>query len=148
MSIGHSLQVAFLRAHQSVYVGSGGRVGHRLIGVPTLILRTTGRRSGIQRASVLVYGRDGADLVVVASNDGRDEPPGWLHNVRADPEVTVQVGRRTAAGTARVIEADDPEHPRLWALLNGINHDRYDGYQRRTSRPIALVAVTPRVPLA
>ena len=148
MSIGHCLQLAFLRAHVSLYARTGGRVGHRLMGVPTLLLHTTGRRSGLRRTAVLAYGRDGSDFVVVASNDGRDEPPAWLLNVRADPAVTVQVARRSAAGRARVVEPGDPDYPRLWTLVNRVNHGRHDGYQRQTTRPIALVAVTPSEPLA
>lgn len=147
MSLGHSLQLAFLRAHASLYARTGGRLGHRLAGVPALLLHTTGRRSGLRRTAVLAYGLDGSDLVVVASNDGRDEPPAWLLNVHADPAVAVQVARRSAAGRARVVEPGDPDYPRLWTLVNQVNHGRYDGYQRRTTRPIALVAVTPSAPL-
>jgi deazaflavin-dependent oxidoreductase (nitroreductase family) len=146
MSVGHSLQVAFLRAHASLYERTGGWLGHRLIGVPSLMLRTTGRRTGLRRTAVLTYGRDGADFVVVASNDGQDRPPAWFVNLAADPTVEVQVARRRSPATARVIEASDPSYPRLWALMNRVNHGRYDGYQRRTTRPIALVVLTPAGP--
>ena len=142
------MQLAFLRAHQSLYVRTDGRVGHRLMGVPTLLLHTRGRRSGLRRTAVLAYGRDGSDLVVVASNDGRDDPPAWLLNLRADAAVTVQVARRGAAGHARIVEPGDPDYPRLWTLVNRVNHGRYDGYQKQTTRPIALVVVRPSAPLA
>jgi deazaflavin-dependent oxidoreductase (nitroreductase family) len=134
---------AFLRLHQSVYERTDGRLGHRLIGVPSLILRSTGRRSGATRAAVLAYGRDGDSYVVVASNGGGDQPPAWLHNVRANPAIGIQVGRRREPGHARIVEATDPDHPRLWRLMNDVNHGRYDGYQRLTTRPIALVVLTP-----
>ena len=137
-----SLQRTFLRLHQGVYERTDGRVGHRLIGVPSLILRTTGARSGLARAAVLSYGRDAGDYVVVASNGGQDQPPAWLHNVRANPEVGIQVGRRRAPGRARIVEAGDPDYPRLWRVVNQVNHGRYDGYQRLTTRPIALVVLT------
>ena len=143
MSVGHSLQVAFLRAHASLYERTGGWLGHRLIGVPSLMLRTTGRRTGLRRTAVLTYARDGADFVVVASNDGQDRPPGWFMNLTADPAVEVQVARRRSPATARVVEASHPSYPRLWALMNRVNHGRYDAYQRRTTRPIALVVLTP-----
>jgi F420H(2)-dependent quinone reductase len=136
-----SLQTAFLRLHQAIYERTDGRIGHRLIGVPSLILRTTGRRSGLTRTAVLTYGSDAGRYVVVASNGGQDQPPAWLHNVRADPEVEIQVGRRRAAGSARIVEAGDPDYPRLWRLVNEVNHGRYDGYQRLTERPIALVVL-------
>ncbi len=143
MTIGHSLQAAFLRAHQAVYRRTDGRVGHRLAGPPSLLLHTTGRRSGLRRKAVLVYARDASDFVVVASNDGQDSHPAWLLNIVADPAVTVQVARRSARGRARVIVPGDPDYARLWALVNKVNHHRYEGYQRRTTRPIPLVAVTP-----
>ena len=148
MGIGHSLQTAFLGAHQAIYRRTGGRVGHRLAGAPSLLLHTTGRRSGLPRTAVLVYGRDASDFVVVASNDGQDKPPAWLLNILANPAIAVQVARRRAAGRARVIERGDPDYARLWALVNKVNHGRYEGYQRRTTRPIPLVAVTPSEPLA
>ncbi len=135
------LQSSFLRLHQAVYERTDGRLGHRLIGVPSLILRTTGARSGVTRTAVLSYGRDTGDYVVVASNGGQDQPPAWLHNVRANPEVGIQVGRRRATGRARIVDADDPEYLGLWRLVNQVNHGRYDGYQRLTTRPIALVVI-------
>lgn len=135
------LQSTFLRLHQAVYERTDGRLGHRLIGVPSLILRTTGARSGVTRTAVLTYGRDAGDYVVVASNGGQDQPPAWLHNVCANPEVGIQVVRRRATGRARIVEAGDPEYLRLWRLVNQVNHGRYDGYQRLTTRPIALVVI-------
>ena len=148
MSIGHSLQTAFLGVHQAIYRRTGGRVGHRLAGAPSLLLHTTCRRSGLPRTAVLVYARDVSDFVVVASNDGQDHPPAWLLNILANPAVAVQVARHRAGGQARVIEPGDPDYARLWALVNKVNHGRYEGYQRRTTRPISLVAVTPSEPLA
>jgi deazaflavin-dependent oxidoreductase (nitroreductase family) len=138
-----SFASAFLRLHQAVYERTDGRLGHRLIGVPSLILRSTGRRSGQTRAAVLTYASDPGGYVVVASNGGQDAPPAWLHNVRADHKVAIQVGRRRSSGTARIIEAGDPDYPRLWRLVNEVNHGRYDSYQQRTARPIALVMLTP-----
>ncbi len=133
----------FLRFHQFLYERTDGRVGHRLIGVPSLILRTTGRRSGKTRVAVLTYGSDAGSHVVVASNGGQDQPPAWLHNVEAKPAVAVQIGRRRAAATARIVNAGDAEYPRLWRLVNQVNHGRYDAYQRNTMRHIALVVLTP-----
>ena len=133
----------FLRLHQRLYERTDGRVGHRMIGVPTLLLRTTGRRSGALRTNALVYARDGDDYVLVASNGGAERHPAWLHNLRANPDVEVQVGRERRRGTARVVERGEPGYDRLWRLVNDNNRDRYDGYQRKTSRPIPLVVVTP-----
>jgi deazaflavin-dependent oxidoreductase (nitroreductase family) len=96
----------------------------------------------------LVYARDGADYVLVASNNGSDRSPGWLFNVEASPEVQLQDGPVRLLGTARVMPSGDPGYPRLWRLVNETNHGRYDGYQARTSRKIPVVVITPGPPPA
>lgn len=138
-----SLTGQVLRVHDAIYKASGGRIGHKAIGVPCLLLHTTGRRSGQPRASSLVYARDGNDYLLVASKGGADTDPAWLHNVRAQPQVEVQVGRERANGTARIVMPGDPDYQRLWKIVNENNSDRYNGYQRQTDRPIPVVVVTP-----
>lgn len=132
-----------LRVHEFLYTRTDGLVGHRMIGVPTLLLRTTGRRSGKTRTNSLVYARDGDDYLVVASKGGADEAPAWLHNLRANPDVEIQIGRKRRQGRARVVEASDPDHGRLWQIVNANNHDRYSGYQKLTQRPIPVIVLTP-----
>jgi len=132
-----------LRLHELIYKRTDGRIGHRMIGVPTLLLRTTGRRSGATRTNGLVYARDGDDYLVVASNGGADRHPAWLHNLRAHPDVEIQIGRERRKGTARAIEPSDPEYGRLWKIVNENNNDRYSAYQEQTSRPIPVIAITP-----
>src|SRR4051812_15272744 len=110
-----------LKAHERLYVASDGRLGHKMIGVPTLLLRTTGRRSGQTRTNALVYAREGDAFLVVASNGGADKPPAWLHNLKADPSVEVQVGRSRHSGTARVVEPSSPDYERLWKIVNENN---------------------------
>lgn len=134
-----------LRVHEQLYKQTGGWIGHRMIGVPTLLLSTVGRRSGATRTNALVYARDGEDYLLVASNGGADRPPAWLHNLRAEPQVEIQIARERRKGTARVIEASDSDYERLWGIVNANNHDRYTAYQQQTSRPIPVVAVTPGV---
>jgi deazaflavin-dependent oxidoreductase (nitroreductase family) len=132
-----------LKAHERIYKASDGRLGHKMIGVPTLLLRTTGRKSGQTRTNALVYAKDGNDLVVVASNGGADKPPAWLFNLEAKPEVEVQVGRDKQAATARALRPDDPDYERLWKIVNDNNKDRYNGYKKMTDRPIPVVVLTP-----
>ena len=132
-----------LTVHQRIYDRTGGVLGHRLIGVPSLLLRSTGRRSGQARTSALVYARDGSDYLVVASNGGSDSAPGWLFNVEAKPEVELQVGRQRLAAAARIVGADDPGYPRLWDAVNANNHGRYYRYQTKTTRKIPVVVLTP-----
>jgi deazaflavin-dependent oxidoreductase (nitroreductase family) len=132
-----------LRIHAFVYERTGGLIGHRVLGVPALMLRTKGRKSGLTRTNSLIYAPDGDRYLVVPSKGGADQPPGWLHNLRADPSVEVQIGRERQPGTASVIEHDDPDFARVWKLVNDNNAGRYDAYQKRTSRPIPVVALTP-----
>jgi deazaflavin-dependent oxidoreductase (nitroreductase family) len=132
-----------LNVHQWLYSRSGGRIGHRLIGVPALLLRSTGRKSGLVRTSALVYAKDGDSYLLVASNGGADRPPGWLFNIQAQPKVEIQVGTVTKPATAIVVKPGDPGYPRLWKAVNDNNHGRYGGYQAKTSRPIPVVVVTP-----
>ncbi len=132
-----------LTVHQRLYERSGGRVGHRLIGVPSALLRTTGRRTGQTRTSALVYARDGGNYLVVASNGGSGRPPGWLFNIEAKPDVELQVGRQQFRARARIVRPDDSDYPRLWDAVNKNNHGRYHRYQAKTSRQIPVVVITP-----
>ncbi len=132
-----------LRFHDWLYKTTDGRIGHRMIGVPTLLLRTTGRRSGKTRTNSLVYARDGADYLLVASNGGADKNPAWLHNLRADPQVEIQIGRQRQKASAKVLGPEDTDYGRLWKIVDEANHDRYSAYQEQTRRPIPIVVVTP-----
>jgi len=143
VSLSEALFGGALRVHAFLYERSDGRVGHRLLGVPTLLLRTTGRRSGKPRTNALVYAPDGGRYLVVPSNGGADSAPGWLHNLRAQPSVKIQQGRERRAARAEVIEHEHPDFARLWKAVNDNNAGRYDGYQRRTDRAIPVVALTP-----
>ena len=133
----------FLALHQGLYMATDGRIGHRMLVVPCLLLRSTGRRTGKERTNALVYAKDGNGYVVVGSNGGSDRAPGWFHNVRAKPEVEVQIARKRMPARARVVEKGDADYDRLWRLVNDKNRGRYDGYQKNTERPIPLVVLEP-----
>ena len=138
--------IPLLKLHDRIYKGTNGRVGHKLPGAPaTLILHTTGAKTGAQRSSSLAYVRDGDSYVVVASKGGAPQSPGWYHNLKAHPEVEINVGPRRFGAVARPVTSDEPDYPRLWKLVNDMknNRNRYIGYQKRTSRPIPVVVLTP-----
>jgi deazaflavin-dependent oxidoreductase (nitroreductase family) len=132
----------FLRFHDWLYKKTDGRVGHKMIGVRTLLMRSTGRRSGQTRTNALVYARDGGDYIVVASNGGADNDPAWLHNLRADPEVEIQVGRERRQASALILGPEDPDYGRFWKIADEGNRGRYAAYQEQTTRPIPVVAIT------
>ena len=137
-----SLLSLFLRGHQAIYERTDGLIGHRMIGVPTLLLRTTGAKSGLTRTNALVYARDGERYLIVASKGGAPEAPGWLHNLRKEPRAEVQIGRTRHPAAAQIINSDDPDYARVWRIVNDNNSGRFDRYQTQTSRPIPVVALT------
>lgn len=140
-----SLESRLLHLHQSIYEASGGVIGHRLIGVPTLLLTTTGRRSGSPRTAALVYAKDDdGSLIVTASNGGADRAPGWLYNVKADDAVQIRLKRKQFAANAEVVGPERADYERLWALVNHNAHGRYERYQTNTDRPIELVRLRRR----
>jgi deazaflavin-dependent oxidoreductase (nitroreductase family) len=143
VSFASTLFSTTLRVHGFVYERTDGRIGHRLLGVPALLLRTKGRRSGLTRTNSLIYASDGDRYLVVPSASGRDNPPAWLHNLRAEPNVEIQIGRERQPATATVIERGEPDFDRVWKAVNDNNSDRYDAYQTQTSRQIPVVALTP-----
>ena len=130
----------FGRLHRRVYA-LNGTLGRRLAWVPCLVLGTRGRRSGLPRDSVLAYADDGDRRLVVASNGGDDRPPAWLLNVQADPAVHVQAGSERYEAIARVVTPEDSDYTRVWQLVNHVNGNRYDAYQAKTTRPIAVVVL-------
>lgn len=135
-----------LMLHDKIYKGTDGRIGHTIPGgPPALILHTVGAKTGLARANSLTYARDGADYLVVASKGGEPTAPGWYHNLKANPQVEINVGPKRFKVTAKPVIPDDADYPRLWKLVNNMrgNKDRYTGYQKRTTRPIPVIVLTP-----
>ena len=140
-----NIGVPLLRAHDKLYQRTNGKVGHRFPGVPpSLLLHTTGRKTGQPRTNSLTYARDGDNYLVVASNGGAENYPGWYHNLRAHPEPEINVGTKRFGVTATRVLPDDGDYDRLWQIVNKNNANRYQSYQRRTSRPIPVFVLSPR----
>jgi F420H(2)-dependent quinone reductase len=115
---------AILKVHQAIYEATGGLIGHHMLGRPTLLLHTTGRKTGKTRTAALVYATDGDSYIVVGSKGGADVSPGWFFNAKANPEVEIQFGRRRSQAKAEPIVKGDPDYDRLWALTNKNNGNR------------------------
>lgn len=126
--------------HVRRYVETGGEVGHLWNGVPTLVLTTTGRTTGVPRSSAMIYGQDGDAYVVIASQGGAPTHPAWYLNLTAEPAVTVQVGPDRFPARART--ADGEERVRLWSLMTSV-WPSFDVYQSRTDRVIPVVVLEP-----
>ena len=131
-----------LGVHQWLYEQSDGRIGATLAGRPMLLLRTVGRRTRQPRTSALLYVRAGDGYVVIASKGGAPHHPGWFHNLTAQPDAEIQVGRERIPVHARV--ADGEERARLWARADAVNDGGYARYQSRTTRRIPVVVLEPR----
>jgi F420H(2)-dependent quinone reductase len=136
------LLTRLMKGHASIYRATNGLIGHRMPGLPpTLLLDHVGARSGKRRTSPLVFGRDGANVILVASKGGYPKHPAWFHNLEANPDAAIQIGSRRMNVRARVADAEERE--RLWPLMVGV-YPGYEGYRRRTEREIPLIVLEPR----
>ena len=127
--------------HTALYHLSGGRIGGRMVGMPVLLLTTTGRKSGRSRTTPLLFLPQRDTFVVVGSNGGSDYVPAWWLNLRTNPAAEVEVGRMRTRVTAR--EASPGERAELWPEFTS----RYSGYAKyaaRTGREIPVVILEPR----
>lgn len=131
---------AFSSFHRTVVRLSGGRLLTGFKGEPMILLTTTGRRSGQPRTWPLTGLRTGDGWAVAASNGGHDHHPAWYLNLEANPDATVQDGRRTVAVRARITEGAerDAQFQRFVDYL-----DNYAQYARATDRTIPVVLLEP-----
>jgi proline iminopeptidase len=135
--------------HANRYLSSGGTDGHMYkmtqpgrpeMTVPSLLLTTTGRKSGERFIFPLFYGQAGDSYIVVASKGGAPQHPGWYRNILADPEVEVQAG--TAKMKARARTATGEERAQLWEKALEF-WPPYADYQKKTEREIPVVVLDP-----
>jgi deazaflavin-dependent oxidoreductase (nitroreductase family) len=125
--------------HVRRYRETDGDLGHDWReGSSILLLTTTGRRSGEERTTPLIYGRSGDDYLVVASKGGSPEPPAWFRNLEAQPDVEVQVLGDRFRARARTATAE--EKPEMWREMTS-HWPAYDSYQRKTGRDIPVVVL-------
>ncbi|HET7122062.1 MAG TPA: nitroreductase family deazaflavin-dependent oxidoreductase [Solirubrobacterales bacterium] len=130
--------------HTFLYRRTGGRLGHTIPGVggKMLLLDHVGAKSGTRRTSPLLYVEDGDDLVIVASKGGFPKHPAWFHNLKANPDTTVQVGSERRPVHARVAKPEERDH--LWAKAVKAYHGYEDYAARSKGREIPLVVLEPR----
>ncbi len=128
----------FGKEHVDRYRATEGAEGHDWNGTTTLILTTSGRRSGEPRDSALIYRPHGDAYVVVASKGGAPDHPAWYKNLVAQPDVQVQVLGDRFGATART--ASGTEREQLWKLMTQA-WPAYDEYQQKTDRQIPVVVL-------
>jgi F420H(2)-dependent quinone reductase len=130
------------RLNTLAYKASGGRVGGSFLqGAPVALLTTTGRKTGQPRVSPLLFLRDGDRVVLVASQGGRANNPMWYLNLKANPEVSVQIKKEVLELTAR--DATEAERAQYWPQLVAM-YSSFDDYQSWTDRTIPVVVCDPR----
>jgi deazaflavin-dependent oxidoreductase (nitroreductase family) len=125
----------------ATFRANGGVVGGHFEGKHLLLLHTTGRRSGTRRVNPLVYTTDGSSFLVAGSSGGAEKEPGWVVNVEAVPEVTIEVGGRTLTANAAVLR-EGPERDRLYARLTEYWPD-FLQYETRTTRRFPVIRLDP-----
>jgi len=136
----------WIKKHLDRYIATNGEDGYlwdaSLGGgkgmVPTLLLTTTGRKSGRELTLPLIFGRSGDDYVVVASKGGAPEHPAWYLNLAANPKVKLQVKADKFAALAHT--ADAKERAALWPKMVEI-YGPYADYQKKTDRQIPIVVL-------
>lgn len=141
----HSLGATGLRwtgkLNVPVYRATGGRIGSKVGKAPVLLLTTTGRKSGAKRVAPLVYLADGERFVVIDTNAGNAKLPAWSHNLSADPEAEVEIGKRRTAVRARV--ATGEERANLWRRHNE-QYAGFDDYAEVLEREPSVWVLEPR----
>ena len=128
----------FGQAHVRAYRETGGEHGYNWRGATILLLTTTGRSSGEERTTPLIFRADGDRWVVVASKGGAPDHPDWYKNLLNDSGATVEV--RDERIQVRAHAAEGEERARLWSLMAEV-WPAYDEYQRRTDREIPVVVL-------
>ena len=128
------------RIHIFLYRKSRGKIWNKMIGMPVLLLTTTGRKSGQPRTTPLVFQRDDDDYLIVASKGGSDSHPAWYFNLETTPEVRVEVGGQAFA--ARVTITKDEERDQIYERFKSIS-DNFVRYEQMAQRTIPVVRLTP-----
>lgn len=136
---------AFWTGQRALYSLTRGRLGLRRATATRwgmMRLRTVGRRSGVERAAILGYFEDGADLVTMAMNGWADPEPAWWLNLQANPDAVVDLPDGPRAVRARAAGPD--ERPRLWDRWAEYDGADLDAFAARRSRETAVVILSPR----
>jgi deazaflavin-dependent oxidoreductase (nitroreductase family) len=128
----------FGKEHVERYQATDGEEGHDWQGTQTLLLTTTGNKSGEERTTPLIYAPHGDAYLIVASKGGSDAPPAWFRNLEANPDVKAQV--KGDKFTARARTATPEEKPEMWKVMTS-EWPAYDEYQTKTDREIPVVVL-------
>ena len=139
------LPAGFLRAmgrlNTPIYRLTRGRLMSKVGRAPVMLLTSTGRRSRQPRTAPVVYGTDGENIIVISSNGGNHNQPGWAYNLKDNPDAEVEIGSQRRNVRARVAEGE--ERARVWRMMNE-QYAGFDDYEANVSRDIAVFVLEPR----
>lgn len=117
-----------------------GVVGGPFEGAPMILITHTGAKTGAERTSPLVYSTDGDRVVIIASMGGAPANPAWFHNIKANPQVGVEIGTESYSASAEIL-VDGDERQRLFDQQAALMPN-FAEYQEQTDRVIPVVVLT------
>jgi deazaflavin-dependent oxidoreductase (nitroreductase family) len=120
---------------------NGGKAGGMFEGMPLVLVHNVGAKSGKEYVTPLVYLADGDDVVIFASKGGAPENPGWYHNLKAEPNVSIEVGDRKLDALAT--EATGDERNRLYSAQVAVQ-PQFGEYATKTDRKIPVIVLSPK----
>lgn len=123
-----------------LYRLSGGRIGGKVGRAPVLLLTTIGRKSGEPRTAPVLYLAEGEHFILINTNGGNAKIPAWSLNLKANPEATVEVGRKRQTVRARIAEGE--ERTELWRKSNE-QYAGFDDYEAKLNREISVFVLEP-----
>jgi deazaflavin-dependent oxidoreductase (nitroreductase family) len=139
---GWSAEGSHTREFNDAFITAFRANDHRVPGelgeVDILLLTCTGAKSGLKRTVPVGYHRIEERLVIVASMGGADHNPPWFYNLKANPDVVIEMEGETFQATATVTEGEDRD--RLFAGVCA-NFDVFADYQQRTNRELPVVEI-------
>jgi deazaflavin-dependent oxidoreductase (nitroreductase family) len=120
---------------------NGGKAGGMFEGMPLVLVHNVGAKSGKEYVTPLVYLVDGDDIVIFASKGGAPENPGWFHNLKAEPNVSIEVGDQTLDAVATEVTGD--ERDRLYSAQEAAQ-PQFAEYATKTDRKIPVIVLSPK----
>ena len=112
-----------------------------LEGHPLVLVQGRGAKTGEPRHAILTYSRDGEDYVVAGTAGGSTKPPAWVANMRAYPDLTLEIGKRSIPAHATIV-VDEAERARLWDA-HVAQLPWFGEYPEKAQRPIPMIRLTP-----
>ncbi len=144
MGLGKIFQKSFTKIHVSIFRRTKGKRMNKFRGMDVLLLTTVGRKSGKIRTTPLLYVNYNGSYLITGSNGGSDKHPAWFYNLKANPQVEIELNGDKLQAHAEIAPKEEKEV--LWPLF--IKEGKfYESYQSKTTREIPVIKISPAKPL-